>query len=85
MFQAERDLLILSFLLRKTLMRVFLLDCFKASCSFLLPLSGGINSDILMSPETGNLFFISCSGGIKKKILMPPETGNLQMIYRLRD
>ena len=43
--------------------------------------SGSIESDILMSPETGNFFKsatqITVSGGYKSNFLMPPETGNL--------
>ena len=44
-----------------------------------LPVSGGIESDILLPPETGNFFKhlsqLPVSGDIESDILMPPETG----------
>ena len=48
---------------------------------FNFTVSGGIEIDILMSPETGNFFKsatqITVSGGYKSNFLMPSETGNL--------
>ena len=45
-----------------------------------LPISGGIESHILMPPETGNFFEhlsqLPVSGGIKWDILMPLKKGN---------
>ena len=44
-----------------------------------LPISGGIESHILMPPETGNFFEhlsqLPVSGGIKWDILTSPKTG----------
>ena len=45
-----------------------------------LPVSGGIENDILMPPEKGNFSWFTSklpfSGGIKMSFSMPPETGN---------
>ena len=47
---------------------------------FELPVSGYIENDILMPPETGSFEVnhekLPVSGGIKMSFLMPPETGN---------